>query len=65
MEGSQREDRFRALYDLSRPLVISYALRRARTPEDAADVVVAIKAFLKFNRDCKRYAEGIVNAQRH
>ena len=39
MEGSQREDRFRALYDLSRPLVISYALRRARTPEDAADVV--------------------------
>jgi RNA polymerase sigma-70 factor (ECF subfamily) len=39
MEGSQREDRFRALYDLTRPLLISYALRRARTPEDAADVV--------------------------
>ena len=39
MEGSQREDRFRALYDLTRPLIISYALRRARSPEDAADVV--------------------------
>jgi RNA polymerase sigma factor (sigma-70 family) len=39
MEGSQREDRFRTLYDLTRPLIVSYALRRARTPEDAADVV--------------------------
>jgi RNA polymerase sigma-70 factor (ECF subfamily) len=39
MPGSQREERFRTLYDLSRPLVISYALRRARSPEDAADVV--------------------------
>jgi len=39
MEGSDREDRFRALYVSTRPLIVSYALRRARTPEDAADVV--------------------------
>ena len=39
MEGSQQEDRFRVIYDLTRPLVIAYALRRAPTPEDAADVV--------------------------
>jgi RNA polymerase sigma factor (sigma-70 family) len=39
MEGSDREDRFRALYVSTRPLIVSYALRRSRTPEDAADVV--------------------------
>ncbi len=39
MQGSRREERFRTLYDLTRPLIISYALRRARSPEDAADVV--------------------------
>jgi RNA polymerase sigma-70 factor (ECF subfamily) len=34
-----REDRFRALYDLTRPKIISYSLRRTSSPEDAADVV--------------------------
>lgn len=34
-----REDRFHALYDLTRPKIIAYALRRTTSPEDAADIV--------------------------
>lgn len=34
-----REDRFHALYDLTRPKIIAYALRRTSSPEDAADIV--------------------------
>jgi RNA polymerase sigma-70 factor, ECF subfamily len=34
-----REDRFHALYDSTRPKIIAYALRRASTPDDAADIV--------------------------
>jgi len=32
-------ERFRALYDTAYPRVMAYALRRARTREDALDVV--------------------------
>jgi RNA polymerase sigma factor (sigma-70 family) len=39
-EGSaERVARFRALYDAAYPRVVAYALRRARTREDALDVV--------------------------
>ncbi len=38
MEERRQEDRFRALYAGSRRQIFAYALRRARTPEDAADV---------------------------
>ena len=34
-----REDRFRALYESTRPQIIAYALRRAASRDDAADVV--------------------------
>jgi RNA polymerase sigma-70 factor (ECF subfamily) len=34
-----RVERFRALYESTRPRVLAYALRRTPTPEDAADVV--------------------------
>ena len=34
-----REDQFRALYDLTRPQIIAYALRRTSSREDAADIV--------------------------
>jgi len=36
---NQSEQRFRALYDLARPRVIAFALRRTPSPEDAADIV--------------------------
>ena len=41
MEGShsQRVERFRVLYDALYPRITAYALRRARTREDAFDVV--------------------------
>ena len=39
-EGHEsRVERFRALYDVAYPRVMAYALRRARTREDALDVV--------------------------
>lgn len=34
-----RQERFRALYLWARPRIVAYALRRARTAEDAADVL--------------------------
>jgi RNA polymerase sigma-70 factor (ECF subfamily) len=34
-----REEQFRALYDLTRPQIIAYALRRTSSREDAADIV--------------------------
>ena len=34
-----REDRFRALYDLTRPKIIAYSMRRTSSPDDAADIV--------------------------
>ena len=34
-----REDQFRALYDLTRPQIVAYALRRTSSREDAADIV--------------------------
>ena len=39
MTQRSRLDRFRDLYDTTRHLVLSYALRRTRSPEDAADVI--------------------------
>lgn len=38
-EHETRVERFRALYDAAYPRVMAYALRRARTREDALDVV--------------------------
>jgi len=38
-EHESRVERFRALYDAAYPRVMAYALRRARTREDAFDVV--------------------------
>jgi RNA polymerase sigma factor (sigma-70 family) len=35
----ERERRFRVLYDSARPGLLAYALRRTRSPDDAADVV--------------------------
>jgi RNA polymerase sigma factor (sigma-70 family) len=35
----ERERRFRALYGSARPRLLAYALRRTRSPDDAADVV--------------------------
>jgi len=37
--SEERKERFCALYEWTRPRVIAYAMRRARSPEDAADVV--------------------------
>lgn len=37
-----REDRFSALYEQTRPRIISYVLRRTSSPEDAADVLAEI-----------------------
>ncbi len=39
MTEDERERRFRALYGRVRPRLLAYALRRTRSPEDAADVV--------------------------
>lgn len=39
MVKSDREDRFRAIYESVRSRVLAYALRRTSSPEDAADVV--------------------------
>ncbi|MHB1518270.1 MAG: RNA polymerase sigma factor [Acidimicrobiales bacterium] len=39
MADNQREERFRAIYDLARPRLIAFALRRTTTAEDAADIV--------------------------
>jgi RNA polymerase sigma factor (sigma-70 family) len=36
---AEREERFQRMYELTRPRVIAYALRRTITAEDAADVV--------------------------
>jgi RNA polymerase sigma factor (sigma-70 family) len=36
---SDREDRFRALYQRTRPRIVAYALRRTSSHEDAADIV--------------------------
>jgi RNA polymerase sigma factor (sigma-70 family) len=36
------EERFRALYQSTRPRLIAYALRRSSSPEDAADVVAEV-----------------------
>jgi RNA polymerase sigma factor (sigma-70 family) len=38
----EREDRFCALYDRTRPRIIAYVLRRTSSPEDAADIVAEI-----------------------
>jgi len=38
-ESQSRVERFRVLYDAAYPRVMAYALRRARTREDALDVV--------------------------
>jgi RNA polymerase sigma factor (sigma-70 family) len=35
----ERREQFRAVYEENRPRVIAYALRRTRSPEDAADIV--------------------------
>lgn len=40
----EREERFRDLYDTMRTRVVSYALRRTPSPEDAADVVAEVFA---------------------
>jgi RNA polymerase sigma-70 factor (ECF subfamily) len=37
--NDDREQRFRALYDMTRPRLIGFALRRARSADDAADIV--------------------------
>jgi RNA polymerase sigma factor (sigma-70 family) len=37
--SDSREDQFRALYDETRPKIIAYAVRRASSREDAADIV--------------------------
>jgi len=37
-----REERFRGLYDSMRSRLISYALRRTHSPEDAADVMAEV-----------------------
>ena len=39
MRGTSRVERFRALYDVAYPRLMAYSLRRARTHEDALDVV--------------------------
>lgn len=39
MTGGGREERFRRLYETTRPRVLAYALRRTTSTEDAADVV--------------------------
>jgi len=36
---NQRAERFRAIYDMARPRLIAFALRRTTTAEDAADIV--------------------------
>jgi RNA polymerase sigma factor (sigma-70 family) len=38
VDDSQRERRFRVLYEAARAPVLAYALRRTASPEDAADV---------------------------
>jgi RNA polymerase sigma factor (sigma-70 family) len=38
-KAEQRAERFRAIYESTRPRLLAYALRRTRSPEDAADVV--------------------------
>jgi len=37
--AGQREDRFRSSYELVRPRLLAYTLRRTSSPEDAADVL--------------------------
>jgi RNA polymerase sigma factor (sigma-70 family) len=41
-EHGERVERFRALYDAAYPRVMAYCLRRARTREDAHDVVADV-----------------------
>jgi len=37
--SEERKERFCALYEGTRPRIIAYAMRRTRSPEDAADIV--------------------------
>jgi RNA polymerase sigma factor (sigma-70 family) len=39
VDEAQRREKFRVLYEAAYPRVLGYALRRAPTPEDAADLV--------------------------
>ena len=39
MDETRRKAQFRAIYEATYPRILSYALRRSATPEDAADLV--------------------------
>ena len=42
MDLDEREERFRNLYGSMRSRLLSYALRRTHSPEDAADVIAEV-----------------------
>jgi RNA polymerase sigma-70 factor (ECF subfamily) len=44
VEVDAREERFRSMYASTRPRLISYAIRRTRSPEDAADAIAEVFA---------------------
>lgn len=60
MTTDERAERFRVLYDGTRPRVLAYALRRTASPEDAADVVAETFAIAWRRLDVIRDEVGLI-----